>query len=189
MQAVKETRVRKRVLVNPIYKDRAVILKSSEETGGEYSLGELTIYPGGGNPLHIHTAFTETFTAVEGTLGVRYGKKKLYLKPGESLTIPLYTPHSFFNDNDLPVVCHIKLLPGHEGFEKGIAIGYGLAADGRTNKKGVPKKLSHFALLISLTDTKMPKLGWLLDPLFAFLAKRAKRKGVEQELTDRYFYE
>ena len=175
--------------VNPMYKDKAVILKTSEETGGAYSLGELTVAPGGGNQLHIHTAFTETFTAVSGTLGVMYGKKKIFLRPGDSITVPLRTPHHFFNSGNEPVVCHIKLQPGHEGFEKGIAIGYGLAADGLTNERSIPKDISHLALLVDLTDTHIPGVKSILNPFFRWLARRARRKGIEQQLVDRYVYE
>ena len=58
------------------------MLKTSEETSGQYLLGLLEVSPGGGNPMHTHSLFEETFTAVEGRLGVRYGDKKIYLKPG-----------------------------------------------------------------------------------------------------------
>src|SRR5262245_38245888 len=117
----------KRVHVNPIYKDKAVMLKSPEDTGGAYVLGELEVQPGGGNFMHVHSAFAETFTAVRGTLGVMLSKRKHYLKPGESITIPIGTPHCFFNDGTEKVVCHVRFEPGHDNFFKGLAIGYGLA--------------------------------------------------------------
>jgi mannose-6-phosphate isomerase-like protein (cupin superfamily) len=188
MQQVQTLR-RRREFTNPAYKDKATVLKTAEETNGRYSLGQLEIYPGGGNGLHVHSAFTETFTAVEGVLGVMYKNRKMYLQPGESFTIPPGTPHHFFNDTDRRIVCHVKLSPGHDGFEKGIAIAYGLAADGKTNKKGVPKSLTHLALIIVLTDTKPVGLaGWLM-PLFRILARRAKRKGIEKVLLEKYYYE
>jgi mannose-6-phosphate isomerase-like protein (cupin superfamily) len=184
-----QQRPTKREFGNPAYKDKVTVLKTSEETKGEYSLGQLEVYPGGGNGLHIHTAFTETFTAVKGTLGVVLRDKKIYLKPGDSLTIPLQMPHYFFNDNKETIVCNIKLQPGHQGFEKGIAIAYGLATDGKSSKKGVPKSISHLALIMMLTDTHPAGvLGWL-KPLFRSLANRAKRKGVEKELLEKYYYQ
>jgi hypothetical protein len=116
-------------------------------------------------------------------------KKKYYLKPGESMTVPLYAPHHFFNDTKEPVTCHIKFAPGHDGFPKGIAIGYGLAADGKTNSKGIPKSLKQLAMLMVLTDTKPVGLMGLLFPLFKFLAAKAKRDGTEQALLEQYYYE
>jgi mannose-6-phosphate isomerase-like protein (cupin superfamily) len=186
---MQEKRKTKRILENPAYKDKVTVLKTSDETNGEYSLGQLEIYPGGGNGLHIHTAFTETFTAIKGTLGVVLRGKKIYLTPGESLTIPLQTPHYFFNDNKETVVCNIKLQPGHPGFEKGIAIAYGLAGEGRSSKKGVPKSVTHLALIMMITDTHPAGVLGLLKPVFRRLANRARRKGVERALLERYYYE
>ncbi|MEO5563363.1 MAG: cupin domain-containing protein [Chitinophagaceae bacterium] len=188
MQLIKQAPVRKRVFVNPIYKDKATVLESCEETGGDYSLGELEIFPGGGNHLHVHNAFEETFTSVKGILGVMYKDRKIYLKPGESITVPGKTPHHFFNDGSEPVICHIRFVPGHEGFEKGLAIGYGLATDGKTNKKGVPKSLTHLALLITLTDTRPAEAMGLLMPVFRWMANSAIKRGVEKELLARYYY-
>lgn len=179
----------RRVFVNPVFKDKAVVLKTSEETGGAYSLGELLVYPGGGNYMHTHSAFEETFTAVKGELCVMLGEKKHILKPGESITFPLHAPHHFFNDGKEPITCQVKFIPGHEDFVKGIAIAYGLAADGKTNSKGMPKSLTHLALLTVLTDTK--PMGFLgnLFPIFKWLAKKAKDNGTEKTLLEKYYYE
>ena len=179
----------RRVFVNPVFNDKAVVLKTSEETGGAYSLGELVIYPGGGNYMHTHSAFEETFIAVKGELGVMLRNKKHILQPGESITVPLHAPHHFFNSGKEPVTCHIKFVPGHEDFVKGLAIAYGLAADGKTNSKGIPKSLSHLALLTVLTDTKPTGFATLLFPLFKWLANRAKKNGTESVLLEKYYYE
>lgn len=186
---MKKQLIARRVFINPMYKDKATVLKTSEETGGAYSLGELEVWPGGGNPMHKHSAFTETFTAIKGTLGIALKDKKYYLKPGESITVPLHTPHHFFNDGQQPVTCHVKFVPGHADFVKGLAIGYGLAADGKTNKKGVPKSFTHLALLIVLTDTKATGLLGALFPLFKRLAGKARRNGTEEALLKKYYYE
>lgn len=179
----------KKIFINPVFKDKATILKTSEETGGEYSLGELEVAPGGGNYMHKHSAFEETFTAVNGQLGVVMNNRRYFLNPGESVTVPINTPHHFFNESHLPVTCYVKFMPGHEGFPKGLAIAYGLAADGKTNKKGIPRSLTHLALLIVLTDTKPTGLTGLLFPLFKWLAKRARNNGTEKALLQKYYYE
>jgi len=179
----------KRIFVNPIFKDKATILKTSEETGGMYSLGELEVSPGGGNYMHEHSAFEETFTAVKGQLGVVLKGKKYYLNPGDSITVPMNTAHHFFNEGIEPVTCHVKFAPGHEGFPKGLAIAYGLAADGKTDKKGVPKSFTHLALLVLLTDTKPVGASGMLMPVFKWLAKRARRNGIEKALLEKYYYQ
>jgi mannose-6-phosphate isomerase-like protein (cupin superfamily) len=179
----------KRVFVNPMFKDKATILKSVQETGGSYMLGELEVSPGGGNFMHTHSAFEETFTAVKGRLGVVLKNKKYYLQPGESVTVPLHEPHHFFNDGKEPITCHVKFVPGHEGFVKGLAIGYGLAADGKTNSKGMPKNFMHTALLVVLTDTKPTGVMGMLFPIFKWLAAKAKKNGTEKALLEKYYYE
>jgi quercetin dioxygenase-like cupin family protein len=59
-----------RTIVNPVFKDVCPFLQTSAETNGRLSELEVTLGPGGGNPLHRHTGFTETFTAIEGNLGL-----------------------------------------------------------------------------------------------------------------------
>jgi len=181
--------VGRRYFENPIYKDRAKVLKTSEETGGSYSLGELEVFPGGGNFMHVHSAFEETFTAIEGKLGVMLAGKKYYLQPGESVTVPLYTPHHFFNDGNEVVKCQIKFVPGHDDFIRGIAIAYGLAMDGQTDSEGKPKKLSHLALLMDMTDTRPTGLIGMLFPLFKWMAKKARKNGTQKALLEKYYYE
>lgn len=179
----------RRVFINPVYKDKVTIIRSSLETGAMYSLIELEISPGGGNSPHVHSAFEETFTSVKGLLGVAIREEKILLQPGESITIPKFTPHYFFNSTDEIVVCQIRFTPGHEGFEKGLAIAYGLASDGKTNRKGIPRNIRHLALLVTLTDTNPAGITSMLSPFFDWLAKRARKNGIEQELLEKYYYQ
>jgi mannose-6-phosphate isomerase-like protein (cupin superfamily) len=179
----------KRLFVNPIYQDKATVLKTSSETGGAYTEGELEVAPGGGNFMHTHSAFEEIFTAVKGVLGVTIKNRKYFLKPGESITIPLHTPHHFFNAGTESLTCRVKFIPGHEDFVKGIAIAYGLATDGKTNSKGIPKNFMHLALVMVLTDTKPTGPLGMAFPFIKWLANRAKRNGTEKELLEKYYFE
>lgn len=175
-----------RTFVNPIYKDTITFLQTAKETGGDYSLHLLTLQPGGGNPPHIHTAFTETFTAVEGVLGLQLRHKKILLKPGESYIVRRNEIHNFFNPTDEMILFRIKFLPGHEGMEHALCIAYGLAADGKTNKKGIPTSLSVAALLMDMSNSYMTGLASAFQPLLGWLAKRARKKGIEKELKEKY---
>lgn len=186
---MKEELIPRRIFVNPVYKDKATVIKTAAETNGAYSLGELEVAPGGGNFMHTHSAFEETFTAVKGRLGIMLKGKKHFLNPGESISVPLHTPHHFFNDSMETVVCHVKFVPRHDDFIKGIAIAYGLARDGKTDAQGTPKSFIHLALLMSLTDTKPTGLLGKLFPFFKWLANRAKRNGMEKALLEKYYYE
>jgi mannose-6-phosphate isomerase-like protein (cupin superfamily) len=178
----------RKVFYNPVYRDKVTVLKSAADTGGLYSLGELEVSPGGGNGMHVHTCFEETFIAVDGEIGVVMGSRQYLLKPGESITVPRNTPHHFVNRSRGTVTCHVKFVPGHENFMKGLAIAYGLAGDGKTNGKGIPRSLTHLAMLMVLTDTHPAGLGRVVFPIFRWLANRAARNGMQQKLLDKYYY-
>lgn len=177
----------KRVFENPLIKDKVTLLKSSEETNGAYTLLEIVLEPGGGNSLHYHTNFAEEFTAIEGTLSIGLPKRQLHLQPGEKAVAERNQLHGFYNAGTTPIRFAVKLVPGTTGFEKGLAIAYGLASDGLTNKKGIPKKMDHLALLLDLTNTRLPGFIAFITPLLLWRASRARQKGVLQELEKRYW--
>lgn len=176
----------KRVFQNPKFKDRVTVLKSPKETNHEYLLLEIELDPKGGNGLHYHTSFSEEFIPLNGDLGVRLGKEKVILKPGNSSTVKAGELHHFFNPGDETIRFQVKIVPGHEGFLQGVKIAYGLAEDGLTTKTGIPKKLDHLALLLKLSDTRATGPLGLLFSLIMSKAKRAERKGVLKELTEKY---
>ncbi len=176
----------KRVFQNSKFKDRVTVLKSPKETNHEYLLLEIELDPKGGNGLHYHTSFSEEFIPVNGDLGVRLGKKKVILKPGNSAVVKIGESHHFFNPGGETIRFQVKIVPGHEGFLQGVKIAYGLAEDGLTTKTGIPKKLDHLALLLKLSDTRAGGLLGLIFSLIMMKAKRAESNGVLKALTEKY---
>jgi len=177
----------KRVIVNPIFRDTVTFIKTSVETNGQFTEAELTLMPGGENPLHYHLSYSETFTAIDGELGLGLAKrKKKILKPSETFTVEPKNLHHFFNPNGREIKFNIVLKPGHEGFENSLRILYGLAEDGLTNKKGIPKRLQHIAIITCMADMNLPGFFTFISPLLKRVAKKAKDSGVEQQLIDRY---
>jgi hypothetical protein len=71
----------------------------------------------------------------------------------------------------------VKLQTGHKGFEKEIAITYGVAADERTNQKCIPKSFTHLSLIVVLTDTIPSGLPGLMMPLFCWFAKEPGKRA------------
>ena len=176
-----------RTVENPIIKDKATFLETAAETDGKFTLIQVELAPKGGNGLHYHKTFDETFTVLEGTLGIQVGKQTTYLKQGESATAPAGQSHRFFNPSDVEtVVFNVLLQPSHPGFETTIQVAYGLASDGLTTSTGVPKSLYHMALILEWSDTNLPGIFSWLEPVMKWLAKRAVKKGIDKELTDRY---
>ena len=82
-----------RTIWNPVQQDSATFLETRAETGGRYSLIDIECAPGGGNALHIHTTFAETFEVAAGELTLRIGREERVLRPGERATVPPGTPH------------------------------------------------------------------------------------------------
>lgn len=176
-----------RTIVNPIIKDRATFIETAAESFGKRTFIEVELAPGGENGLHYHKNFAETFTVVEGLLGVQVGKQNLHLQVGESATVQAGEMHRFFNvSHSERVIFTVELAPGHVGFERCLQVVYGLAADGRVTKDGMPKSIYHLALILEWGDTRIPGFWGLLQPLFVWLAKRAEKKGIAKELIDEY---
>ena len=176
----------KRVYENPVFGDKATFLKTAEETGGAYTLIEIELAPGGGNSLHTHSEFTETFRPVQGPLTVHCNRMEKTLQPGDSFTVPKGAVHLFKNPTEKTVIFQVELRPGHSGFEKAIKIAYGLAADGLTNKKGIPTNLSHLAILSSCSGTQPAGIISVMGPVMKWFANRARKKGIEQQLIKKY---
>ncbi len=175
----------RRVISNPVLKDKITFLKTAEETNGEYTLLEMELAPGGGNALHYHKHFTEKFTALEGQLGLELAEQTHLLEPGQSALAPVNVPHRFFNQSDTTTLSTVELRPGQPNFERMLQISYGLASEGKANSNGVPKNLFYTALLFQLADTHAP--GFLFKtaatPLLNLLAKLAKKRRLDHHFS------
>jgi quercetin dioxygenase-like cupin family protein len=175
-----------RTVVNPIYKDRVTFLETSKETSGRHTLLELSLQPGGKDTPHIHTAFTETFIPIKGILGLQLDEERILMNPGHSYTVLQHEVHHFFNPYDEEIIFRIKFTPGHEGIENAMRIAYGLARDARTNKKGIPKSIYESALLMEMSNSYPSGIASVIKPMLSLLARRARKKGIERSLLDRY---
>lgn len=180
------TRQDRRRIYNPVQKDYATFLETSEETGGERTLIEIQVAPGGGTPPHYHLTSAEHFEVIEGALEVMVGGETSTLTEREKAVAPVNTLHNFQNATGEPTTFLVEFRPGHGGFEKALKVAYGLAADGLSNSGGLPKNLYHTALLFEWGEGRMPGFFTVIEPLMRLLAKRARRKGIDQELEARY---
>ena len=120
---------------NPATGERLTFLATSSDTDGEAVVVECTVQPDGA--VAVHPAQSERFAVAEGTLGLKVGGKKVTLGPGEVATVEAGTAHKFWNAGDEPVrfVCEIR--PALQ-FESIVETMFALAADGKTNGKGMP---------------------------------------------------
>jgi quercetin dioxygenase-like cupin family protein len=128
-------------LVNPVTGEQLVFELTSHDTGGEYTLFETIVAPGGAvASAHVHPFQTETFTVTAGTLGVKHGRTRLELEPGEVVVIEPGVAHRFWNAGDDTLRFRAEVRPSLE-FESLIETMFGLAAAGKTNRNGMPNPL------------------------------------------------
>jgi quercetin dioxygenase-like cupin family protein len=175
-----------RKIYNPIQRDQVIFLKTHADTDGEYTLVEVELANGGGVGLHYHKTYAEKFSCLEGEVQVKLGKSLHKLMTGESATAEPMINHLFRNRSGKPCRFIVELRPASKGFEQSLQIGYGLANDGLCKPNGFPKDKLALAWLFDISESNLP--GWM--SIFEFIlrkqSKKARIKGIDKQLTERY---
>jgi quercetin dioxygenase-like cupin family protein len=126
---------------NPVTGEVLIFHKTSRDTGGEYVLVETILRPGATvAAAHSHPYQSESFHVLEGRVGFKLGGKKVELGPGESVTVLPRTAHKFWNADGGQARFTCEVRPAG-AFEQLIETMFGLAADGKTSRKGMPNPL------------------------------------------------
>jgi len=148
---------------NPVTGECITFLATAADTGGEAVVIETVVQPDGAvAAAHVHPSQSERFAVKSGTLGLKAGRKKHTLGPDEVVTVEPGTAHRFWNAGDEPVrfVCEVR--PARQ-FESLLETMFALAADGKTNRKGMPNLLRLAVIANAHFDTvRLPfPPGWL----------------------------
>jgi len=146
-----------KTIYNPIVKDRVTFVETAKSSHGKITCIEVELTPSGGNELHFHNNFIETFEVLEGVLTMKLDPDIFKLKKGEVKSVPRNQLHYFKNTSTEAVRFLVKIEPGNQNFEAFLAIMYGLARDGLTNRKGIPKSLWHIGVISAISETYPPK--------------------------------
>jgi mannose-6-phosphate isomerase-like protein (cupin superfamily) len=126
---------------NPVTGEVLRFLQTSADTNGEAVVVEATIRPDGFVAApHVHPYQSERFEIVEGTVGFRRGREELVATAGNVVVVEAGTPHTFWNAGDTDARFVTTVSPAL-AFESLIETMFSLAADGRTNRKGMPNPL------------------------------------------------
>ena len=126
-----------------------------EETGGEYSLYELTVPPQLGALPHIHHAETEAFYVLDGEVEFLKGEQTVRVRVGEFVFIPRGVVHGFKNVGQEPARCLGIVTPG--GLAEKLLTGLGEPAKAETLPplpEG-PPDVEKIAQIVSKYDTEM----------------------------------
>jgi mannose-6-phosphate isomerase-like protein (cupin superfamily) len=159
---------------NPVTGETITFVRTAAETDGELVEIEVTVEANGTvAAAHVHPFQSERFEVLEGMLEFRRGREKVVAGPGEVVTVPAGTAHSFRNAGGTVARFRCEVRPALQ-FERFLETMFGLAADGKTNKKGMPSPLrlavianAHFA------DVRLPHV-----PAFAQKAALATGAAV-----------
>lgn len=166
---------------------QAYIKRISAAGSTNESVMELNIFPGEKTPWHYHTDFSETFEVLKGTLEVGAGKEILQLKKGEAATIDRNEKHYYYNISKEECIIRVIIKPGNKNFEKALFILKGLYNDGLASNAGTPKKFSHLAVFVYLSNSRMLGIQKIAEPLFRYAAKAAIKNGHLEKLVTEYF--
>jgi quercetin dioxygenase-like cupin family protein len=139
---------------NPITGESITFLRTSADTGGEYVLIDVTVQPDGAVAAkHVHPYQSERFEIISGELEMEAGRDRIVARAGDVVTIKPGTAHTFRTLGDVPAHFRCEVRPALS-FERFIETMFGLAADGKTNRKGMPNPFrlavimnSHFDLV------------------------------------------
>jgi mannose-6-phosphate isomerase-like protein (cupin superfamily) len=128
-------------LENPVTGETLIFHRTSRETGGEAVVVETIVRRDGFvAAAHVHPHQSERFEVLQGLLGLRVGDNDLVVGPGDVITVAPGTPHRFWNmgREDARFLCEVRPALG---FESLIETMFTLAAEGKTNRKGLPNPL------------------------------------------------
>lgn len=164
---------------NPVTGERFVIRLGTHETGGERLIVDIYVRPGGAVAVeHIHPTLDETFTILKGRVGIAIGGESSIAEPGRRFQVPRGTAHNWWNAGDEEAHLMVEITPAAR-FEAMIRNLFGLAQDGRTDRKGMPNLLQLALLAREFEDVaqlvRPPRL--VQRALFAVLAPIARLKG------------
>ena len=129
------------VIQNPVTGESLHFLETSQETNGEYVLVEVRVQPNGFvAAAHVHPYQTERFEIESGTVAFKLDGKEIVAGPGETVVVPAGSSHKFWNAGETEARFVTEVRPALQ-FERLLETMFGLANDGKTNKKGMPNPL------------------------------------------------
>lgn len=97
---------------NPISGESFILVRSTQDTNGDYLQFEWVLRRGGVMPFaHIHLRQSETFEVLSGQLTVLVDGQAEVVRAGGILTVPRGTPHRPSNTGEDDLRCRVTLRP------------------------------------------------------------------------------
>jgi quercetin dioxygenase-like cupin family protein len=132
---------------NPVTGERLTWQQVADDTNGRIALGEMVLPPGGFVAAeHVHPNQEERYEIIVGELRVRLDGRERVLGPGDRIVVPVGRPHVWWNAGRDEVRFRCEVTPALH-FEAFLETFFGLAADGRTDRRGLPNPLQLAVLM------------------------------------------
>jgi quercetin dioxygenase-like cupin family protein len=140
------------VLEHPVTGERIVWRQVARDSGGRLLQGDLFVQPGGFVAAeHVHPNQEERFEVIAGTLRLRVDGEERLLGPGDVGVVPAGRRHAWWNvgADEVHVVGDFRPALRTEDFFETM---FGLASEGKTNRKGLPNPLQLAVLMREYED-------------------------------------
>jgi quercetin dioxygenase-like cupin family protein len=170
------------VYENPVTGERVVVRSRTPDADGGRLVVDLHLRPGAAVAgEHYHPGVYETFAVVRGRVGFRLDGQERVAGPGDAVSVPAGVPHDWWNAGPGDALVRVEVAPAAR-FEQMILNLFGLAQDGRVNRKGMPGLLQLAALAREFDDvirfTRPPRaVQWVVFRPLAALARLLGYRG------------
>jgi quercetin dioxygenase-like cupin family protein len=161
------------VIENPVTGETMTFLLTGRETAGQLLRINMAVRPGGFVAAeHVHPDQEEQFQITSGQITLRMNGQERVYAAGEHITIPMGTPHVWWNSGPGTLQVTLDFRPAGR-FADFITTFFALAQAGKTNTRGLPRNPLQLAVTFAeyqnvIYGTNPPRAVQRL--LFAVLA-------------------
>ena len=172
---------RGQVFENPVTGERVVMLTDPDTHPDRVLVAHLYVTPGGRVATeHFHPSLTERFHVIRGQVGFLIDGEEHVLGPGDRATVEQGVHHDWWQMGDETAEVVVEVAPG-DGFLEMVGTLFGLARDGKVNRRGLPGLLQLAVTANTYRDvmviTSPPP--WVQRPLFLMLASIGHTTGLK----------
>jgi quercetin dioxygenase-like cupin family protein len=164
---------------NPVTGETGYVRIGTDQTDGKLLVSDLRVRAGGASiGPHFHPTIDERFTVLKGKIGYILDGKKGVLQAGDAMDLPKGIPHDWWNAGDEEARVIVEIRPGARFERMAITLFY-LAAEGKTDKKGMANPLQMAVIAQEFSDAVvfMSPPQWVQRLLFGIMAPLGRLAG------------